>query len=79
MRALTLAAMILFGLAKPALCDSPKPEPLPESLVIQAYGEKNPDCQEWSDGCVTCLRAGKCSTPGIACQPTETLCKKPAK
>jgi hypothetical protein len=75
MRFLALAATVLFGLSRPALCDSPKPEPLPAAVAVQAYGGKNPDCLEWSDGCVTCARGGKCSTPGIACQPTEILCK----
>lgn len=83
MRFGALAAMVLLGLAGPARCDAPKPEKLPAAVSVLAYGAANPSCLEWSDGCVTCAREGagdkKCSTPGVACQPGETLCKRATK
>jgi hypothetical protein len=78
-RLLTIFALVGLALPSIAAADSPKPEKLPEAVVVQSYGEKNPACLEWSDGCVICVRGGQCSTPGIACQPGEISCAKPAK
>ena len=50
-----------------------------EQLSVERFGVENPTCFEWNDGCATCRRdvsgAANCSTPGIACQPTELRCK----
>jgi hypothetical protein len=47
---------------------------------VLAYGAAHPECLEWTDSCRTCLRSpdGRvgCSTPGIACQPKDIVCKK---
>jgi hypothetical protein len=83
MRFVALAAMVLVGLSTSARCDAPKPEALPAAVSVLAYGEKNPACLEWSDGCVTCARgagdAKSCSTPGVACQPGDIVCKRASK
>ena len=46
-----------------------------EQKSVQAWGRDNPDCAEWSDACVVCTKAA-CSTPGIACTPKETACRR---
>ncbi len=41
----------------------------------------SPSCVEWTDGCVVCQRDPgglACSTPGIACTPTQPRCLGPA-
>ncbi len=79
------AAVILVALAFPAAADEAKPADKPASQpseAVLAFGLSHPDCQEWSDGCVICARgedAVNCSTPGIACQPVESLCRRPPK
>jgi hypothetical protein len=78
------AAVILVVLAVPAAADEAKPadKPSQPSEAVLAFGIGHPDCQEWSDGCVICARGEdvvNCSTPGIACQPVESLCRRPPK
>jgi hypothetical protein len=50
---------------------------------IQAYGDKNKTCQEWTDGCRTCRRSDAsettCSNIGIACQPKPITCARRAE
>lgn len=50
--------------------------------AVQAYGNVNRSCREWTDGCVVCVKNSEdspsCSTPGIACQPKDVICKGPA-
>jgi len=49
---------------------------------VMAYGDSHAACLEWGDGCVVCARGADgphCSTPGIACQPSETACKRKMK
>jgi hypothetical protein len=82
---LVAAVAILLILAFPAGAEDAKPEekpaPAPPEAVL-AFGVSHPECQEWSDGCVICARDAdvvNCSTPGFACQPVETVCKRPAK
>ena len=77
---LTLA--LTTGLAVlPAMADAPRPAPLPKvpPVPVQAYGDKKAECLEWTNGCVLCRKDedGKihCSTPGIACQPEDIICK----
>jgi hypothetical protein len=59
------------------------PIPSAGGLSIQAYGDKNKTCQEWTDGCRACTRreSGEttCSNPGIACQPKAISCAKSAE
>lgn len=65
------------------LADEPNPSPLPplikEDISVQAWGERNPNCTEWTNACQICRRDadGKmnCSLPGIACQPSALVCK----
>ena len=53
----------------------------PEEGSLQAFGANKPTCVEWNDSCATCERdsagAVHCSTPGIACQPREIVCRLP--
>ena len=52
---------------------------------IHTYGESNPSCAVWTDGCRRCDRssgAPSCSNIGIACQPGPVRCdtgSKPAQ
>jgi hypothetical protein len=49
---------------------------------IHAYGDKNPSCQVWTDGCRRCDRgdgAPNCSNIGIACQPGPVRCETQSK
>jgi hypothetical protein len=44
-----------------------------------AFGEREPTCAAWSDGCITCERTDhgpSCSTPGIACVRSPVQCLK---
>ncbi|MEA2975343.1 MAG: hypothetical protein QOF19_863 [Alphaproteobacteria bacterium] len=87
-RAVRLAASLLLGgalVSAPgqwnfaADLEVPRKEPpheyapAPVSVPVQRYGEQNPTCAKWSDGCVICTRSG-CSNIGIACQPKEPAC-----
>lgn len=78
MRSVVVLALVLSGSlaygparAKPRDGDAPKPD-----VHIFNYGQTNPACQRWSDGCRTCTREG-CSNIGPACQPTELKCIEP--
>ncbi|MDI4640446.1 hypothetical protein K9U39_05695 [Rhodoblastus acidophilus] len=78
MRSMAAAAMLL-ALALPAGAED---RPSAPSEAVVAFGASHPDCAEWTDGCVICVRgadAPHCSTPGIACQPGETLCRNSKK
>ena len=58
------------------------PLPSAEDISIQAYGDKNKTCQEWTDGCRTCQRSDAsavCSNIGIACQPKAITCVRRAE
>ena len=46
-----------------------------QTIAVQAWGKANGACAEWSDGCVVCTQDG-CSTPGVACTPRETQCRR---
>ena len=48
-----------------------------EAMAVQAFGDADHSCGEWSDGCVVCRRGAGCSLPGLACQPGPTACTKP--
>ena len=54
-----------------------KPAPVEN---IHAYGDSNPSCRVWTDGCRRCQRASgapNCSNIGIACQPGAVTCVTP--
>jgi hypothetical protein len=71
------AAALAFADGQPPL--APTDALTREQLSLEGFGAANPACLEWNDGCATCRREvsgdAHCSTPGIACQPTELLCK----
>jgi hypothetical protein len=57
---------------RPAVQSKPAP-----AENIHAYGDANPSCQVWTDGCRRCNRtdgAPTCSNIGIACQPGPVKC-----
>ncbi len=76
---LSALGLICAGLA---FADEAAPK-LPSDVSVLAYGAAHPDCLEWTDSCRTCQRSpdGRlaCSTPGIACQPKDIVCKKESK
>ncbi len=65
----------------PAAADSSKAPPILHGgkVSVQGYGQQNPACATWTDGCVLCIAdedgEGQCSTPGIACTPHGLTCK----
>jgi hypothetical protein len=87
MRFAAAIAMVLVLIvpveAEDAKPQSPPPLDTPAATeAVIAFGVSHPDCQEWSDGCVICKRGADvvaCSTPGIACLPSEPVCKAPPK
>ena len=50
-----------------------------EQSSLQSYAATHAECSEWDDGCATCRRGASvhCSTPGIACEPHDIVCKAP--
>ncbi|HXY57622.1 MAG TPA: hypothetical protein VEH76_03485 [Methylocystis sp.] len=76
-----MLAASLALLAPPALAQTLEPPPpRPVMRPVAAFGADNPQCLEWTDGCVVCKRldaaTAACSTPGVACLPKETSCAK---
>ena len=81
---LLMAAMLLALQASAA--DLPVPgrppvqgKPAPADNIY-AYGDSNPSCRVWTDGCRRCQRASgapNCSNIGIACQPGAIVCVTP--
>jgi hypothetical protein len=67
--------------------DAPEPAPIADApkgapdgaATAQNYGARDPECQEWTDACRTCIRdekgATQCSTPGVACTLGPVACK----
>jgi hypothetical protein len=83
-----LAAALLCptaGLGQDAAQPAPaQPRPEPSETAPDdafAFGRANPDCREWTNTCQACVRddkgAAQCSTPGIACQPSPSVCLVP--
>ena len=79
--ALALGPAAFAGEAAPSASPA---EPTPtlnpeEQATMQSFAAAHPQCVEWSDGCAVCKRAlsVNCSTPGIACEPREIVCKAP--
>ncbi len=89
-KVLTAAALLLCLLLAASQDSSTRdavaaelPIPSVEDISIQAYGDKNKSCQEWTDGCRTCQRSDAsepiCSNIGIACQPKPITCTRRAE
>jgi hypothetical protein len=87
MRARSTIALLfaLLALASPALAQFPPPPdepmlPLPRELSpsIQAFGDIDKTCFEWTDQCRTCRRADNdavtCPNIGMACTPQPIVC-----
>ena len=82
--------LLFLALTFSAAAEEATPEPTPsppaaealppkEEATLHSFAEAHPACVEWSDGCVVCKRAMSvsCSTPGIACQPQDIVCRAP--
>jgi hypothetical protein len=53
--------------------------PAPAVPSAASFGDREPTCAEWTDGCVVCQRGdhcAACSTPGIACVRGPVQCLK---
>ena len=51
--------------------------PAPAVPSAASFGDRDPTCAEWTDGCVVCQRGDHgtaCSTPGIACVRGPVQC-----
>jgi hypothetical protein len=82
--ALLFLALTFSAVAEEAAPPQPSPpaaEALPprEEATLHSFAAAHPECVEWSDSCVVCKRAMSvsCSTPGIACQPADIVCRTP--
>ncbi|MDX7951078.1 hypothetical protein P7D22_07780 [Lichenihabitans sp. Uapishka_5] len=76
-----MAFMAFYAFTTRAEADSFHAAPLKRgtAMPVQAYGQQNPACAEWTNGCVICtVTAGhaQCSTPGIACTPAGLTCRR---
>jgi hypothetical protein len=73
--AILIAAAFALGASAQTL-----PDPATEETSLHAYGDSDKTCQEWTDGCRTCVRsdAGEplCPNIGIACQPKAISCTR---
>ena len=74
--------LFLATMIAPALADeAPTDATAKERQTLESFGATNPTCLEWSDGCAVCARQDDktfhCSLPGIACQPSVPVCRKP--
>ncbi len=79
---------VAFSLLAALAADKPVPRATAPAgdVTLQGYGDTNKTCQEWTDGCRTCVRqeGGEpgCSNIGPACQPAKINCARqstPAK
>jgi len=77
------AAGIVLAVAAFALgasAQTPPPTPAQEEASLHGFGDADKTCQEWTDGCRTCMRpeSGEavCSNIGIACQPKAINCTR---
>jgi len=73
-----------LAVSEPAPLPPPPPgKKLPPDISMEAYGTSNPQCLEWTDSCQTCARDSQnqtaCSTPGIACLPSDISCNSERK
>ena len=84
-----LAILVLLLASAGVRADPAAPLPPEEKQSLDGFATANPACHEWSDGCVVCVRQGEadskeadkaaysCSTPGIACTPSQLACRTP--
>jgi len=51
-----------------------------EPRPTETFGENNPACVNWTDGCIVCAKqpdgTAACSTPGVACGQEAVRCVK---
>jgi hypothetical protein len=73
-----LLGAVLAGTVATAEPTVPPRAPVADPPSIQAYGDIDTNCQQWSDACRACGRGGDgapvCSNIGIACQPKAVQC-----
>ena len=71
--------------ASPLRAPLPLSEPVsppakPAGVSVLSWGADNALCAEWTNSCVVCQRnevgVSACSTPGIACQPKDIICRR---
>ena len=86
--ALVAPLFAAFSLLAALAADKPLPRAAAPTgdVSLPGYGDTNKTCQEWSDGCRTCVRqeGGEpaCSNIGPTCQPVKISCARqsaPAK
>ena len=74
------ARLILAALAALLVLPARAQTPEAEQKPVEAFGADHPDCIEWTDGCIICLRqegdSPSCSTVGAACLPAAPVCTK---
>ena len=67
-------------LRAPLPLSEPAPPGKPAAISVQGWGADNANCAEWTNSCVVCQRneagVAACSTPGIACQPKDVVCRR---
>jgi hypothetical protein len=80
---LVLAAALLVGASAQQQPQPPAPSSADvsaEDVSLHGYGDKNPTCQEWTDGCRSCRRDASgdpvCPNIGPACQPKAISCAR---
>jgi photosystem II stability/assembly factor-like uncharacterized protein len=77
---LVIAAFALGASAQAPTPSAPAPS---EEVSLHGYAESDKTCQEWTDGCRSCVRRESgdavCSNIGIACQPKPILCARRAE
>jgi len=78
-----LALLLALLAARPAMADPAPPTPGKVERPVQTLGKDDPECAEWSDGCIVCRKSADgaiaCSTPGAACVPREPSCAPRAR
>jgi hypothetical protein len=81
-----LAGALTLGRDSPVRLAENAASPSAADASIHAYGDREPTCREWTDGCRVCSRpdtgAPVCSNIPIACQPAAITCARrtePAK
>lgn len=82
-----LAALLAMLPAPAAIAEAPSTPPQEIGTAAAggaekptaAFGDGHPDCAEWTDRCIVCMRDADgpaCSLPGIACVPAEPTCSR---
>jgi hypothetical protein len=80
MRSAAAIVLAIAAFALAASAQTPAPAPAQEEASLHGFGDTDKTCQEWTDGCRTCMRpeSGEavCSNIGIACQPKAISCTR---